>query len=44
MLFVRLLDVRVVDVAPLPVFAFFGGLDEGVLGLVEVGAGVAIGG
>jgi len=36
------LQIHVVDVAPAPVFAFFGGLDDGVLGGVEVGAGVAV--
>jgi hypothetical protein len=35
------LQVAIVDVAPLPVFAFFGGLDYGVLSFVEMGAGVA---
>ena len=36
------LEIAVVDVAPAPVFAFFGGLDDGVLGGVEVGARVAV--
>jgi hypothetical protein len=36
------LQIGFVDVAPLPVFAALGGLDEGVAGLVEVGAGVAV--
>ena len=34
------LDIRVVDVAPLPVFAAFGRLNERVLGLMEMGASV----
>jgi hypothetical protein len=36
------LQIRVVDVAPAPVFAALGTLDERMLRLVEMRAGVAI--
>jgi hypothetical protein len=39
---VQSLQIDFVDVAPAPVFATLGGLDEGMAGLVEVGAGVAV--
>jgi hypothetical protein len=39
---VALLKIHIIDVAPAPAFASFGGLDDGVLCRVEVRASVAV--